>query len=110
MDLMDHRSRNRSKLRFGWLGVVVPPFLMFLKRVASLQRGLSEAERHVRGRERALGATNRGFEALARDRQQEAEARAREVGPQRVLRCVLGRESYRGIWRRMGISEKGERN
>lgn len=82
-----------------------------LKRVASLERELREAERRVHGRERALGATNKGFEALARGRQQEAEARAREVRPQRGFGRVQNKGVYYcGILRRVGSGEQGERN
>ena len=51
------------------------------KLVVSLQLGLSEEQRRVRGRERALGSTQKGMEALVRGRQEEIEAKAREVGP-----------------------------
>ncbi len=46
----------------------------------SLQLGLSKEQRLVRGRERALDSTQKGMEALVRGRQEEIEARAREVG------------------------------
>lgn len=47
--------------------------------VTSLQEGFIDSERRVKGRERALNATKRGMEDLARRKQEEAEARRREV-------------------------------
>jgi len=68
--------------------------------VISLQLGLSKEQRRVRGRERALDSTQKGMEALVRGRQEEIEARAREVGvapnPETGTRCVNGDRGKRG--------------
>lgn len=47
--------------------------------MVSLQLGLSEQQRVVRGRERALDSTQKSMEALVRSRQEEIEGRRREV-------------------------------
>lgn len=47
--------------------------------MTSLQLGLSEEQRRVRGRERAIDSTNKGMEAIVRDRQEQIEAKHREV-------------------------------
>ena len=47
--------------------------------VASLHVGLSKAEKLWQDRERALDATKRAMEGMARGRQEEVESRIREV-------------------------------
>ncbi|CAM9572880.1 unnamed protein product, partial [Scytosiphon promiscuus] len=61
------------------------------KRVVSLQLGLSEQQRVVRGRERALDSTQKSMEALVRGRQEEIEAKKREAGKRRAAEHALAK-------------------